>query len=228
MIKESITLLICTGTLKISCELVGEGNGVAKSYLTFYTMKVYFLPNLGQTNLKILNFKEVYQMRKLPSLIKHLLAITILSFWSCTILYAIGEDEVKNLQVLNDQLQERANLFEATLELFSMPSPKEVANTWAEGIKTRNGTMQYAVMSNKLKETFKQETEGNPAWVTGVSSPYVTEYKLAGIKNISPIQKDVTVEFHWATATGEEPATESTLSIIKNNGKWSIYTIEEK
>lgn len=169
-------------------------------------------------------------MRKLPNLIKRLLAITILSLLSSTILYASCEDEVKNLQVLNNQLMERANLFEATLELFSIPSPKEVATTWAEGIKTRNGTMQYAVMSDQLKETFKQEqeTEGNPAWVTGVSSPYVTEYKVASVKNISPIQKDITLQFHWATSAGAEPDTESTLSIIKNNGKWSIYNIDEK
>lgn len=143
--------------------------------------------------------------------------------------FAESEGKPNNCEVLSTQLAERAHLFELTLEKFSAESPKDVANIWAEGIKTRNGTMQYAVMCPKLKEQFKKEQDenGNPAWVTGVSSPWITEYEIKQIKNISPIQKDITIKFEWATSAGAEPDTESTISVIKNNGKWCIYIIEE-
>ncbi|MGI6554550.1 MAG: hypothetical protein ACOX2P_04085 [Bacillota bacterium] len=49
-------------------------------------------------------------------------------------------------------------------------------NSWAKGVKTRNGALQYAVMSPELREEYYDElSEG---WCTGVSSPWVDSYEI--------------------------------------------------
>ncbi|HHV57943.1 MAG TPA: copper amine oxidase N-terminal domain-containing protein [Firmicutes bacterium] len=53
-------------------------------------------------------------------------------------------------------------------------SPEEAALKWAEGVKTRNGALQYAVLAPELQET----TNIRPYMVTGVSSPWVEDYDV--------------------------------------------------
>jgi len=57
------------------------------------------------------------------------------------------------------------------LEEALIPStPKEALDTWAKGVRTRNGALQYAVFAPELRERTKADFE-SVLWVTGGSSP---------------------------------------------------------
>jgi hypothetical protein len=56
-------------------------------------------------------------------------------------------------------------------------SPEEAVLKWAEGIKTRNGALQYAVLAPELQEA----TNIRPYMVTGVSSPWVEDYDVEAL-----------------------------------------------
>ncbi|HHV57942.1 MAG TPA: copper amine oxidase N-terminal domain-containing protein [Firmicutes bacterium] len=56
-------------------------------------------------------------------------------------------------------------------------SPEEAALKWAEGVKTRNGALQYAVLAPELQEA----TNIRPYMVTGVSSPWVEDYEVEAL-----------------------------------------------
>jgi len=56
-------------------------------------------------------------------------------------------------------------------------SPEEAVLKWAEGVKTRNGALQYAVLAPELQEV----TNIRPYMVTGVSSPWVEDYDVEAL-----------------------------------------------
>lgn len=56
-------------------------------------------------------------------------------------------------------------------------SPEEAVLKWAEGVKTRNGALQYAVLAPELQEA----TNIRPYMVTGVSSPWVEDYDVEAL-----------------------------------------------
>jgi hypothetical protein len=79
-------------------------------------------------------------------------------------------------------------------------------------------------MSNSLKEVFKKEM-WNEYWVTGVSSPWVSDYKIISNKR-GFIAYKITIRFNWATSSGPAGSTVEELTIAKENGKWRIVRIK--
>src|SRR3712207_3307429 len=60
---------------------------------------------------------------------------------------------------------------------------QDAALAWAKGVKTRNGALQFAVLSTELRN--KRATEyANLNWVTGASSPWVSNYKISSQKQL--------------------------------------------
>jgi len=76
----------------------------------------------------------------------------------------------------NDQfrVKQRIDLLE---QAFICSTPEETINLWADGLKTRNGALQFAQFSPELRNTYQQEFE-DLNWVTGVSSPWVESYNI--------------------------------------------------
>ncbi|MGI6327455.1 MAG: stalk domain-containing protein, partial [Dethiobacteria bacterium] len=63
----------------------------------------------------------------------------------------------------------RISLLESAL---APKDPDAAVKTWAEGVKTRNGALQYAVMAPELKEeSYSDFVKMN--WSTGTSSPWI-------------------------------------------------------
>ena len=56
-------------------------------------------------------------------------------------------------------------------------TPDLAAYSWAEAIKTRNGSWQYAIMNDELRTEYLEQFEGTN-WVTGFSSPWVEKYRV--------------------------------------------------
>lgn len=80
------------------------------------------------------------------------------------------------------------------------PSPQLAVETWARGIKTRNGALQFAVLSPSMRRTHESAFVA-ANWVTGGSSPWVDRYQIMSKK-----QQDETwwfeIEYHLMTSSG--------------------------
>lgn len=136
--------------------------------------------------------------------------------------------EPKEQEVLIQQLKARIEILKKALDKFGGATPINTAQLWAEGVQKRNGALQYAVLCDNLKRNFEAEMNqnGNYAWVTGVSSPWVTKYEVTNIKKINDTTCEITVKFQWATSAGESEPTEKVLTIGIQNNKWCINNIK--
>jgi hypothetical protein len=105
-------------------------------------------------------------------------------------------------------------------------SAEAAAQAWANGVKSRNGAVQYAVLSPDLQSrTVKQYEELN--WVTGISSPWIDKYELsAGVKTDNG---DVSYEvaFFLATSSGSAGAEKLKVTAGSRDGKWLITGLQD-
>lgn len=132
-----------------------------------------------------------------------------------------AQDE-KDIKI--SELETKLKLYDEALNELQAGNPEETALIYAKGVQKRNGVMQYSVMSNSLKEVFKKEM-WNEYWVTGVSSPWVSDYKIISNKRGFIAYKN-TIRFNWATSSGPAGSTIEELTIAKENGKWRIVRIK--
>lgn len=97
--------------------------------------------------------------------------------------------------------ENRSNIRIEYLEKALLPSsPEEALSLWSDGVKTRNGALQYAVLSPQLRE---QKLAGYEEmfWTSGTSSPWVDHYV---INRLPSAEENVqfTVAFYLASSTG--------------------------
>lgn len=100
------------------------------------------------------------------------------------------------------ELQHQKEVTEQALEKVVAPrTPEEAASLWAEGVKQRNGVLQYVVMSTTLREQYRPVFEGYN-WVTGVSSPWVESYRVEKTSESPDGVYTFNVTFAMKTSTG--------------------------
>ena len=130
----------------------------------------------------------------------------------------------------SDQEQQTRRMF--MLEKALAPtSPKEVASKWAEAVKNRNGAVQYMLQCPNLqKSTLNSFIELN--WVTGVSSPWVSGYKITALQAKESIQP-FTIHYTLAASSPINWSNIDTISVValKNNGdssqQWCISELKQ-
>jgi len=100
----------------------------------------------------------------------------------------------------------------------------EAVEKWAEGVKTRNGALQFAMFSPGLKEQMLSSFEKLGGWVTGQSSPWVESYEIS--KGIPKTQDsfEFQVKFLMATSDGKGSMTNIVL-VQRNKENWYISEI---
>ena len=104
--------------------------------------------------------------------------------------------------------------------------PGEAALVWAEGVKNRNAAMQYAVMTQALKEKYAAALETTyPNWVTGTSSPWVDSYLIERL-NVGDDTTRFRVTFFTATSEGPYKNLKAVLDAAKNGDFWQIKSVE--
>lgn len=140
-----------------------------------------------------------------------------------------AKDNINDSEVYINQLEEKNKLFKEALDNFGASSMKEAVNLYCEGVKQRSGPLQYSVMCSVLKKDFanKMEKDQNYAWVTGVSSPWVTQYKTLDTRKINNDTYLVTVEFVLNDAKGVFGKNKVELELRNHEGKWCISRIHE-
>lgn len=79
-------------------------------------------------------------------------------------------------------------------------SPDEIANTWAKGVMTRNGALQYAVLCDNLQSKYKSDFEMWDWW-TGFSSPWVDSFHIISKKHQWDGAWEFIIKFHYTDST---------------------------
>lgn len=170
--------------------------------------------------------------RKIKASIKVIILSFILVFINYSNISGNENDNIVNdgKSVYTLQIEERANLLKKALDEFGATSKEQVINIYAKGVKIRSGPLQYSVMCKELKEEFAKtmEEDENYAWVTGASSPWVTDYKIMNIKKESNNEYKATLVFFLETSSGPFKNSKTILTINHKNNKWCITRIQEE
>lgn len=122
------------------------------------------------------------------------------------------------------QLKVQIQFFKEALDKLGVTSPEQAAKLWAEGPKTRNGVLQYAVACEGLKAKIIKSL-GKPEesfWNIGISSPWVERYEIGKFKNLSPSKYQTTIKYYWATSSGPAGTTEDILTIVQKGKNWCV------
>lgn len=86
-----------------------------------------------------------------------------------------------------------------------------VADLFAKANKQRNGAVQFMLFSDQLKKKFKDQW---PYWVSGVSSPWITSYKIKKMAQGKNSWK-FEITYQWATADGPfNPPLVQTIVVV--------------
>lgn len=107
--------------------------------------------------------------------------------------------------------------------LTSPATPEECAERYAKAVMTRNGALQYALMSGGRLQHEKRESLESQGWITGVSSPWVSEY--SGVQSeTDPLVYEIT--FRYKTSAGPSGEEIVKLTLTEESGGYRIAAIE--
>jgi hypothetical protein len=111
-------------------------------------------------------------------------------------------------------------------EAFAAGQAREAVRNWAEGVKTRNGALQYAMLTPGLKAKLYRELAAN-RWTTGTSSPWVDRYEIREQKLTSRTAQ-YEVIFTYTDSTGRKLAEKENVTVTKQGGYWYVSAINER
>lgn len=129
---------------------------------------------------------------------------------------AEAETEISVLKQQIDKLE----------EAFAAEQPQSAVRTWAEGVKKRNGALQYAMLTPGLKAKMFGELSAN-RWTTGTSSPWVDRYEIIAQK-VAPETAQFAVEFTYTDATGSTFTKTENVTVTKLGGYWHVSAVNEE
>jgi len=102
----------------------------------------------------------------------------------------------------------------------------EAAASWAEGVQTRNGAWQYAVMTPDLKKEFYEEF-ASLNWVTGTSSPWVKSFEVKGLGSAGDDICRYSVTFVWTDSTGSVSESTQHITVKNIDGTWLVDSVRD-
>lgn len=121
----------------------------------------------------------------------------------------------------------RSRLLTDAMNYVGVCTPEQAAEVWARGLKERSAALQYAVMNESIKSQYAQQLEKNaPNWVTGVSSPWVDNFRIVRSESKSEHEQVIEILFNTATSTGPANSYKAMLNICLEGTFWRICQIE--
>ena len=121
----------------------------------------------------------------------------------------------------------RARLLAEAMDYVGVCSPEAAAEVWAQGLMRRSAAMQYAVMDDDLKARYEKALETTaPNWVTGVSSPWVSQYAIISQEDTHPGTVVLTLDIDTATSSGPAQTLHAVLTVAYHGGFWRISSIQ--
>lgn len=158
---------------------------------------------------------------------KRILTTVLVGLLLSTLVISVSADSMddsNNTETYGFEIEKtRILLLERALE---PKEPYAAVQSWAEGIKTRNGALQYAVMAQNLKdEYYPIFTE--LGWVTGVSSPWVESYEIAEKYRIDNDKYRYKVVFTFTDSTKSRFSEIEYVTVKYYDNIWLVSSIEE-
>jgi hypothetical protein len=77
--------------------------------------------------------------------------------------------------------------------------PKQAVELWILGVKNRSGAVQYAMLSPSLQKNSRRKFEQSH-WVTGQSSPWVSNFRLNKVEKLSQSKMRYTITYDLETS----------------------------
>lgn len=150
------------------------------------------------------------------------------------------DQDTKTVKITNEdkqRLKRQVDLLESAL---IAQTPKEAADTWARGVKTRNGALQYTVMSPDLRKNYLSDFE-NWNWVTGASSPWVDNYEIRSKEEQADGFYVFEIRFNMISSVGSEGSSITQITVGQevdeqsllpvypgDEGKWTVKQINHQ
>lgn len=105
----------------------------------------------------------------------------------------------------------------------AMKQKVQLAQTWAEALKTRDGKPRYDMMSEALQKAFTEEHEavyGKDHYVIGVSSPWTVSYDIL-------LQDDAAyITYYQTDSTGERTSMDEIIHFAKQGDGYVVCADE--
>lgn len=138
----------------------------------------------------------------------------------------IWDAETKTVRIYSAQPQKVDTQAAALERALAAKDSVSAAQTWAEGVKTRNGALQYAVMTPELKkENYQELSEGN--WSTGTSSPWVETFEINEISIIDDQMVKYEVVFTYTDSTRNTFTMREYITVKLIDQNWYVSSIEK-
>jgi hypothetical protein len=96
-----------------------------------------------------------------------------------------------------NSLRQQVRMLESAL---AAKTPQDAVETWAKAVQTRNGALEYAILSPRLKELKRKSFEA-VNWVTGTSSPWLQQYMIHPGKANADGSLTFEVQFDFRSST---------------------------
>lgn len=140
----------------------------------------------------------------------------------------VAWDEINNtVSIESAEIQSLKMQVQRLEKALAPADPLTAAKTWAEGVKSRNGALQYAVMSQELKnEHYQSFAESN--WSTGVSSPWVENYQVTEKEKVDTGTYLYQIDFTYTDSTKSTFVTPEYITVKQYEHNWFISSINEK
>ena len=120
----------------------------------------------------------------------------------------------------------RSMLLTKAMDSVGVCEPERAADVWAKGLMDRSAALQYSTMTKQLKNEYAKKLKSTfPNWVTGVSSPWVSGYKIT--KTEKPDEKTYvyTLLISTKTSAGPAGAYNAVLTVVKEGEFWCVSSI---
>ncbi|MGI6317606.1 MAG: stalk domain-containing protein [Dethiobacteria bacterium] len=117
----------------------------------------------------------------------------------------------------------RISLLESAL---APKDPDAAVKTWAEGVKTRNGALQYAVMTPELKEeSYSDFVKMN--WSTGTSSPWIKSFEVYERSKVNGETYRYEVVFTYTDSTKKTFTDTQYVTVVNCEGNWLVSSLDK-
>ena len=131
--------------------------------------------------------------------------------------------------------QKQLNPLEIQLMSFNnglhVGEPKQAVELWILGVKNRSGAVQYAMLSPSLQKQSKKKFE-ETHWVTGGSSPWVSNFRLTKVEKLNESRMRYTVKYDLKASYANFGSWQKIITVEKNiepfREYWFISSITTK
>lgn len=139
----------------------------------------------------------------------------------------VSFDEKENTINIYSIDKSKIKLLEEAIRNIGAISPEKAIEVWAKGVEERSAALQYCVMTESFKETYVKSLDKNEYdfWITGVSSPWIEDYKILKINKINDTSFEYEIKFNTKTSEGDYNFF-VTLTLIKEGDYWKISDIK--